>query len=143
MKRKALPNKLSALIFVALADLRKAEKSPRYIVDMTTWHTPNSHCAVCFAGAVMAFSLGASFKQDCIPADFSSATARKLVTLDKVRSGNFYAAFRYLKPDSTPFQAQLAQDMQDRSQIPSYFISSARFKKEMLKAAKSLQKVGL
>lgn len=56
-----LPDKPSELIRLAVADLERAEASPDYIIDMGCWHEPipNGLCAVCFAGAVIAGTLGA------------------------------------------------------------------------------------
>ncbi len=69
-----LPKKLSALIKIALKDLRKAEALPKkFIVEMDDWFVPedvvcetkngteferHKICTVCAAGSVMAFSLG-------------------------------------------------------------------------------------
>ena len=51
-----LPDKPSELIRLALADLRKCEADPRYLIDMAQWHRPvtSELCHVCLAGAVMA-----------------------------------------------------------------------------------------
>lgn len=61
--RDTLPNKLSALIKLALHDLEIVESKPHlYRIDFGQWHTPNKDdldapCGVCFAGAVLATSL--------------------------------------------------------------------------------------
>lgn len=56
--RNKLPRKMSELILVGLRDLAKVERNTTvYKVNMGVWHTPNSHCTVCLAGAVMAKSL--------------------------------------------------------------------------------------
>ena len=47
----------SGKIRLALIDLEAAERSPRYRIDMDTWHAPDNAsntCYVCLAGAVMA-----------------------------------------------------------------------------------------
>lgn len=55
---KQLPKKPSELLRVALADLEAVENMPGYVIDMGTWHSPQSDgCHVCHAGAVMANSL--------------------------------------------------------------------------------------
>jgi hypothetical protein len=41
-----LPKKPSALLRLALADLEKAEKSPRVKINMGEWHETNGHCTV-------------------------------------------------------------------------------------------------
>ena len=83
-----LPDKLSDLILVAIADLTKAERSPRYRIDMATWHRPNAQCAVCLAGAVMAFTLRIPKEQHILPDHTSTKHSRsKLLALDEIRCG--------------------------------------------------------
>src|SRR5688572_15166149 len=78
------------LIKIALKDLRQVEKMPdKYVVDMGFWHRPNSHCSVCFAGAVMAISLKISHKANIIPSCLDNELLRfRLEALDSVRCGN-------------------------------------------------------
>lgn len=57
---KQLPNKLSELLRIALEDLKKAEQSPEYIINMDNWSLYNGStkkCEVCLAGAVVAIEL--------------------------------------------------------------------------------------
>ena len=57
---KTLPNKLSELYRIALEDLKKAEQSPEYIINMNNWSLYNGStkkCEVCLAGAVVAIEL--------------------------------------------------------------------------------------
>lgn len=83
--RCRLPKKPSALILLALDDLAKAERSPRYRVDMGTYHGGSENlpqydpatckvtrpkaapCVVCLAGSVMAFSLNVPPEIDVEP----------------------------------------------------------------------------
>ena len=78
------------LIKIALKDLRQVEKMPdKYVVDMGFYHRPNSHCSVCFAGAVMAISLKISHKANIIPSCLDNELLRfRLEALDSVRCGN-------------------------------------------------------
>lgn len=87
-----LPEKLHKLIDVALEDLRKVEAMPGvYAVDMKSyWHcTPYSKkvCVVCFAGSVMAMSLGVDRSQDHGPDAFPRYTRDRLKALNCIRSG--------------------------------------------------------
>jgi hypothetical protein len=85
-----LPNTLSGLIFVGLKDLEKAERSPRYKVDMGKWHEPSDtgkFCSVCFAGAVMAGTLGASPLANMEKDAFWDGIEDKLEALDDLRTG--------------------------------------------------------
>jgi hypothetical protein len=88
----ALPDKLSALIRVAVADMRKVQADPRYELDARTWHEPRDTddnkavCAVCMAGAVMANTLSADLNDDLSIGDFGD-DADKLDALDDVRGG--------------------------------------------------------
>lgn len=65
---KRAPKRLSTAMRIALADIRKVEKDPRYQVNMHFWHRPilsgplvpggeTVRCQVCFAGSVMAKTL--------------------------------------------------------------------------------------
>lgn len=94
-----LPDTLSALILVALADLEAVEKSDTYVVNMGQWHSPSLNagpkgqlqCRVCFAGAVMAQTLGEH------PGSYVSIGAfgddiGKLTALDTLRYGDLEAA---------------------------------------------------
>lgn len=100
-----LPTKLSDCLVLALADLKKVEASPQYRVNMNgVWHSPvnamrwdrqreayvtsgKSKCAVCFAGAVMACSLGTDLFEDAEPDSFSTHNQQRLEALNKLREG--------------------------------------------------------
>lgn len=87
---KNLPNKASELIRLAIGDLEKAEASERYVIDMGNWHTPENlikgslysdKCAICLAGAVMAFSLDIDPGIHCEPVDLDAVNGWKLRAL--------------------------------------------------------------
>src|SRR5690242_14702523 len=86
MKTK-LPEKLSELILVALADLEAVERDPDYLVEMCSWHEPNGKCKVCFAGSVMARSLNAPLRKFVRPGSYDLHTESRLLALDRVRQG--------------------------------------------------------
>ena len=95
-----LPDKPSALIRVALADLRKCEKDKRYGIDMGNWHVPvddgdpdepdEPACYVCLAGAVMAKSLGAPIGESKSCGSYyvdAPLVSDQLAALDEFRKG--------------------------------------------------------
>lgn len=105
-----LPNKLSACIRVALADLRKVEADERYRVDMATWHTPiGDRCAVCLAGAVMAGTLGLRHGVSTYPGAFGNDTADRLYALDACREGDVQSAIEYVTDAHFDVDTQYAE----------------------------------
>lgn len=106
-----LPDHPGDLIRLAIGDLAKVEADPRYRVNMNEWHAPghNGLCSVCFAGAVMAGSLGASREVESSPHMFGS-NSDKLKALDRFREGDVQTGlcFMGLEPlvqgmDVTPY----------------------------------------
>jgi len=92
MTTKRLPDLTSDLLRVAVNDLIKCEIDPRYEIDMDDWHRPNSHCSVCFAGAVMAKTKKVDPSIIFSPHAFGLADSRKLTALDSARRGNIRKA---------------------------------------------------
>ena len=90
------PDKKWKLLELALNDLRKAERSKKYEVDMGQWHVPNSVCKVCLAGAVMAFSLDANQSEEVDPGDFDDGWDEALSELDSMRCGHFWGVGQML-----------------------------------------------
>ena len=108
--KDTLPDKLSDLAELALADLNWAKRQPNYRVNMTTWHrtTPaNKLCYVCLAGAVMAHTLEIPQHHDVMPADFPPNVGSKLLALDYLRKGLITDALNML-PRNDP--ARLGPD---------------------------------
>lgn len=135
---RELPDKLSALILVALEDLEKAEASSRYNISMAIWHLPKQDrpCGVCLAGSVMAFSLGADPNEPCTPSDYSSRIEDKLCALNMVRSGQLSAALEYME-----------QGGRGRGRFPNerrvlYEISPDTFKAQLRDLAGRLARAG-
>ncbi len=112
-KSTELPNKLSALIRVALADLRKCEEDPKYVIFMEDWHVPqdNGVCAVCLAGAVMAKSLNADVRYRLLPLDFiGPVISNKLRALNDARLGDVGAALCNLRISGLYAEEQFKYD---------------------------------
>ncbi|KKN74287.1 hypothetical protein LCGC14_0392260 [marine sediment metagenome] len=88
-----LPRKPSALLKVALCDLKACERDPEYTINMSYWHRPNADgrcCEVCFAGTIMAQRSGASIAQSIGSTSFDKATEDKFNWLNYLRMGISY-----------------------------------------------------
>lgn len=153
LKNKKLPRKPSALILIALDDLKKVERLPDiYKIDMGTWHEPDmtlrstGKCSVCFAGAVMAQELGCEPIQICTPGKFPPDTDAKLNALNFLRSGDAEEAISYLD-FKTPVHIRLHKLRADKPKlfkIPKYRKANRlKFHAAMRKMATALAKIGL
>ena len=137
-----LPDKPSELIRVALKDIRACEASDKYLIDMCSWHARarpgfNLKCAVCFAGAVMAQTLGADPERDYHPSDFDGDTNSKMYALDRLRVGDVEGAIRELGVRSVEEEGIL-----DERQITRYKEDPVKFKEEMEQLANDLETAG-
>lgn len=97
-----LPGRPSALIRLALADLRTVEVLPDlYKVSMAGWHsgsaTPSGRCFVCLAGAVMAQTLGAPVGEEINPSAFPGPEYDALMALNAFRVGAVSSGLQSLK----------------------------------------------
>lgn len=146
-----LPDKPSELIKVALADLKKAEQDPRYKINMGAWHTGRKYqgettCKVCFAGAVIAFSLGANLNEMMLPSLFDEVTRYKLFFLNRARDaksvGELLVRWRLFIHKSLHNKV----DKNARKALPAaidYEDDVEGFHKRMNKVAKILEELGL
>jgi len=129
-----LPSKPSALIKLALKDLRKIEQNPRYEINMNRWHRGSKRrCEVCLAGAVMTCTLGVPKSRDLGPSDFEVCFSDrdlevKLLALESFRKGEIEGGCQYLKVSTL---------LRDRY-IPSYICSRNGFFKAMKQLADDL-----
>jgi hypothetical protein len=115
-KVKVLPCKMSALIKIALKDIRKAEASQKFIIDMDDWYRPDTElncmlhsqtvverhkvCVACAAGSVMAFSLGLGSDSNSANADkllHSESNGRQLMAINELRVGQVAEAAKELE----------------------------------------------
>jgi len=145
-KRVKLPTVPSALIRLALKDLKAVEKMEEYSVNMATWHDKNNgeYCEVCFAGAVMARTLEVSIDsaaspsgvQNRVTAYFPQTTNGKLDALDDFREGNCEAGFTGMRLDSH-------KGVKFNRHVPLYNIDDPKqFHDAMRKLARDLKKAG-
>jgi len=152
-----LPEKLSALLRLALSDLKKVEAQPEvYRVDMQRWHIPllaigpgAVRCTVCLAGAVLAKTCQLK-PRDVYNPTLGGETGpiplldRQLYAIDRLRRGDVTGALRWMRD----------REKEDRHffslnrRTPGYYGKSfpeenAQFYIELEKLADDLEKVGL
>jgi len=137
VKQVRLPSKPSALIRLALSDLRKVEKDKRYKVNMRFWHLPISvrRCNVCLAGAVIAQTLEAFPQQSISPGLLPYSKRSRLRALDCFRQGHCGAAFTWLglrKGDGKRFGRNICDYSRD----------SQSFHSDMSRLADDLEREG-
>lgn len=96
--RKLLAAKPSRLIRIALADLRRAEESKRYVVDMGKWHVRDLNkgvCYVCLGGAAL-IGCGIPSSATLTPIADDTAVrlpnviAERILALDAFRNGEVH-----------------------------------------------------
>ena len=105
-----LPTKPSALIRVALEDVKKILRSRTYTLNMGVWHQPvfdpdDTHkvvgCNVCLAGAVMVGHLGVKKNESCEPYEIATnGDYNALEALDLIRCGCVRDFFAQLDRDT-------------------------------------------
>lgn len=140
-----LPDTLSGLIYTAVTDVMKAERDPRYTINMLSWHENHfGKCEVCFAGAVIAFTLKAMSNQNIIPSDLSPEVAQKIRALDMLRSGDVVGALFTTKTSKDVCEAhEMIKKLPFlRREIPKYDADHEAFKIEMLQMANELAAAG-
>ena len=150
MTEPQLPDKLSALLRIAVRDAQKCEVSDEYVLDMSVWYAPSSKadddtCSVCMAGAVMAQTLKASpHPEGRYPSGFDDATAGKLRAIDNMRMGDFIEAAQLLGVLTSSNQKHAALHECSSVVFSATSINSGRASWETyLKAANILEAVGL
>lgn len=132
-----LPDKLSDLILVALADLEKCERDPRYNIDMDVWHELDGVvCHVCFAGVVMAQTKQGNISAKLWPDSFLAGDENKFDSLNYVRTGDVTSAV-------TVFHDCIFNlDLKNKDVTP-YEVNPTKFKNDMRSIAAMLKKKGL
>jgi hypothetical protein len=151
---RSLPSKPSALIRVALADLRKVEALPDiYRVNMDVWHREHradAVCEVCLAGSVICQELGANPSESRGPEDFDQETTWKLYALNEFRVGNVFDGLCYLSDEpSGRLYAQRYEALKGKDEcckyveVAEYTDDPAAFHADMQKLASDLEASGL
>lgn len=141
-----LPFKPSALIRVALQDLRKVEGMPEiYRVNMDVWHREHrtdNVCEVCLAGSMISQELGAQPNEHRGPEDFAPETMLKLYALNEFRVGNVFDGLCY--HDKIDDGGRACQWLgADTRRITDYDASPSGFHRDMEKLASDLEAAGM
>lgn len=156
MSTSKLPDTLSGLIRVALADLRKVEaRADIYRIDMSEWHTGTRtldrsprKCAVCLAGAVMAFSLDAPYSEFRTPSYYVEGAdgeniMNKLSAINDLRDGCVVNAHDVLTGGLIPPDEDILDiDKQFICMVPPYEEDPEEFHSQMEELAAALEAVG-
>lgn len=170
-KTKKLPNKLSALMRVALNDLAKVERSSQYEVDMDTWGCVKDQqgrqsilkdgeyipviegvvkfsevpkhlkCEVCFEGAVMAKTLDCSLEDGFVAFRHDHKVKNKMFALDYVRVGAVPAALYQI--DVGLNKIRKYEDEYGNCLPSLYRLDPKQWRKDMWKIVRQLEKEGL
>lgn len=140
-KLLVLPRKMSALIKIALRDIRKAEKSAAFVVDMREWYEPNQEivcrvgdsdglviskqkaCVACAAGSVMAFSFGLGPDGNPDKASNllgSEENGMQLSAIDSLRRGAVASAARELDISYDQWEGP-ERDIDDTKKLDGFF----------------------
>lgn len=134
---------------MALEDLEKCEADPRYFINMNQWHSPSAHvCEVCFAGAVLAQSIGTAIDTYANPSrdDYGSESVRnnKLHALNAIRFGDFRALF-YLNQNIGTLPTSYGLSESERHELAKIgeFPNPEIFKETMLTISGILDAEGL
>jgi hypothetical protein len=146
LKKLKLPNKPSAIIRTALADLAAVEKDKKYKINMSTWHSPIDYiynekskndpsCEVCMAGAVIA-NAGNDVNKLIHPDMFDAATENKLSAIDCFREGEIARGLDYMGIEKPRF-------MTGYIEMVDYDRNKAKFKKQMNELADVFEEYGL
>lgn len=136
-----LPDKLSDLLELALDDLAKTERLPRYVIDMATWHAPmlfSEQCAVCLAGCVLARTVGLDPMEDVgyMWRSLGDEIGRKTDALEDMRVGDLHMALRNMRQ-------KVPKGLPETIDITPYATDRRRFKTELRQTVKLLREYKL
>jgi len=135
-EKSKLPSKPSDLIEVALKDLIKCEKSPKYKIDMDDWHSidyGSDICEVCLGGSVMAQTLETPIGY--ASPDFVNEYSNSIKALDDFRRGSVGVGFWNLNLDGEEGEVF-------NREITDYEENAGKFKRQMRKLARDLRAAG-
>lgn len=120
LSEDCLPDRPSALIRVALADLERTLLNPAYRFIFSNWHwpLPNGRCNICLAGGVIAQSAGMGPDLQANWSGCSINTHGKLLALSSFAAGDIAAGLymtigklRYLTFGSWPKRGHHINDL--------------------------------
>jgi len=141
MKSK-LPEKLSDLIDLALSDMKVMEKSKKHVIQMQTWHEPvhENLCSVCFAGGVIANTMGGNHRENLGPSTYNSYEKNRFQAIDSIRCYSVVGAFSWIGFEfiTEKFENRILKNMDE----VSYTGNKRQFKINMRTMARRLRKEG-
>ena len=143
-----VPQKLSELILLAVADVELIEKRLDARICMDDWvqfGMDKNVCLVCLAGAMMVTHGDDSF--EATPTDFSPEWQAAFLALDLVRSGCITAAYMLLMRDRVKvypltYVTIKAMAYQD-GKVRSYEDNPIEFLEDLRKVSAALWEIGL
>jgi hypothetical protein len=146
MNDTRLPDTPSALIRLALGDLRKCEADPRYKINFGEWHNPTGQqCEVCLAGAVLAKTCGMDPRTGVNWAAIGRPTYYRCIAMDNFRRGEIYAGLRYMRfagaLQESPTDEEVA--LQPALKFPKYSEDPEAFYTVMSALADEFEEAGL
>ena len=90
--------KLYKLLEIALDDLEKMWRNPKYIIDMAYWHEPGEdQCHICLAGAVIANRMDSKPDRAFHLNGLDDNIRKRLYAIDELREGEIIWAYEFLK----------------------------------------------
>jgi len=138
-KPQTLPDKPSELIRTAIHDITLVERQKaKYVVNMGVFHSPSDYsgkCQVCYAGAVMAKTLGCNPKDEVETDHWGNEVEGKLDALDSFRTGDVEDAFSHLGID-------LPEELSGQFPVVSYSSDPKKFKEQQNRLADLLEVCG-
>jgi hypothetical protein len=115
------------LLDEVIKDTQLVKGSEYHVLDVDFWHSSNQRkgkCAVCNAGAIMAFGLGASSDDNLDPDWYDDETGYMLLAVNHIRAGHDRLVamyFRQLGWDDyiNPMELAIAASCMDQAETPS------------------------
>jgi hypothetical protein len=136
-KKLNLPDKPSDLMELALKDLKRVEKLKNtYKIVMLDWHSANSHCSVCMAGAVMTRVCNPDESASPYDDRFTSEERNKFETINTLRLGNIRMGLAQLN-------ITLPWGMTDQVYVANYHTDRTNFYNDMERLVELLRRFDL
>lgn len=121
----------------ALSDLELVEQDEEYVVDMYSWHEPNSGgCKVCLAGAVLAKTVKVPINVKISPNFFMNTASRM--------SGKLYAMDSFARGDVSGGLSHFGIESKNDVffPVPTYESNPDGFKSVIKSIIKKLKEIG-
>lgn len=140
-----VPDTLADALKLALEDLEKCEKDPKYIIDMGIWHETldSGRCMVCLAGSVMA-QHGVNLSSKVFSSCFDSTKDPTVREWDNVFNALDYLRLGWIEEALSEFYGVGINDYEFPTiYIPFYRGNSGQFKARLWELQAILEDAGL